>query len=375
MKKNVLRLWSAFLVFGLCAFVTLAYAQGLAERVKAKAEQAKTELQDAAQRGSDISAVIEKMKMVKTLGQSGKLAEANAQLDEVLKDFQIMGENMQQKLQGSAFVDDRKVEIKGYDDDAMEAFISRDGRYLFFNSMNTKVGWFAKGGGKDIFYAEKINNYTYQFKGAVKPINTDAVEGVPTMDRDGNFYFVSTKAYKPNNLVTVYHGKFQEDGTVVDIRPVPELSLNQSGWLNMDSEISADGQTLYSTQSYFERGANMPSKSYFFYALKDGDKFVPQADSDDIFKTLNKDEIVYGITVSSDELEVLYTRLLWDKKRFESLRATRPNKNTPFDEPEIIHTITGFSEAPALSEDEQRIYYHKKAGAGRFDIHVLHRRP
>lgn len=34
-----------------------------------------------------------------------------------------------------------------------------------------------------------------KFKGEIKGINSAAVDGVPTMDRDGNFYFISTVQY------------------------------------------------------------------------------------------------------------------------------------------------------------------------------------
>jgi len=354
------------LLFILCLMLPFSgYAKSLPDTVKSKADSAMEQLHESIDKGHDVKSIIPKMKRVETLGKSGKLEEANALLDEILQDFVVLKQDQDQKH--GAFINDRAVNIKGYDDDAMEVFISRDGRYLFFNSMKRKNR------SKDIFYAERIDDYNFRFKGEVKPVNTAAVEGVPTMDENGNFFYVSTHDYKPKNLVTMFKGTFN-DGMVTNIKPLRAISLNKGGWLNMDSEISADGKTLYSTQSFFKKGENAPSESYFFYAKKKGNTFEPQADSSEIFKNINTDKIVYGASISKDELEIFYTRLIADKKSIESMRATRTSKNAPFQKPEHIDTITGFSEAPALNHNEDLIYYHKRSTSdGKFRIHVLHR--
>tara|TARA_R110001592_G_scaffold16881_14_gene71729 strand:- start:18771 stop:19949 length:1179 start_codon:yes stop_codon:yes gene_type:complete len=356
------------LLFTLCFVLPFdGYAQSLPYLVKGKADKAVEQLRDSLEEERDVKSIIPKMKRVEILGKSGKLKEANALLDEILQDFEGLEQRDKEDRKQSLFINDKVVNIKGYDDDAMEAFISRDGRYLFFNSLKTKNR------SKDIFYAERIDDYNFRFKGQVKPINTAAVEGVPTMDENGNFFYVSTHAYKPKHLVTMFKGTFN-DGMVTNITPLRAISLNKGGWLNMDSEISADGNTLYSTQSFFSRGADAPSVSYFFYAKKKGDIFEPQADSAEIFKNINQDKIVYGTSISKDELELLYTRLLIDEKRIESMRATRTNKNAPFEKPEHIKAITGFSEAPAFGHNEDLIYYHKQSTSdGKFRIHALHR--
>lgn len=348
-------------------FINDTNASNLPKIVKEKADLSLEILKDATNKGYDVSRIIPKMKNVKVLGQLGRLEEANDLLDEIINDFRLLeAENLQSQDQ-RFFTNDKVVNIIGYNGDAMEVFISRDGRYLFFNSMRTENR------SKDLFYAEKIDDYNYKFKGEIKPLNSSAVEGVPTLDKHGNFFFISTRNYKPFNLVTMYQGKFKE-GKVEDVRPIPELSLNKGGWLNMDSEISEDGNTLYSTHSYFKRGQTFPSKSYFFYAKKQNNKFVPQSNSPDIFKNINKDKIVYGASISKNELEIFYTRLIIDQNKFESLRATRPNKTIAFGKPQIIKEITGFSEAPALNDREDLLYYHKKSGPnGQFRIHVLHR--
>ncbi|MFQ5347881.1 MAG: hypothetical protein ACE5ED_08570 [Rhodothalassiaceae bacterium] len=69
------------------------------------------------------------MRRVKTLGDAGRLAEADALLDEILVWF-----TNQAGAADSLFGDNRVVRIRGYEGDAMGPFVSRDGRHLFFNS-------------------------------------------------------------------------------------------------------------------------------------------------------------------------------------------------------------------------------------------------
>ncbi len=341
--------------------------------VERKTGQAMAYLNDAIETGYDVTHIVPKLRRIKQMGEAGHLEDASALLDDVLTDFEALFavpspyDASPQTRAGEKFTNDRVVKIHGYDGDAMEAFVSRDGRYLFFNSLNTP------GSSKDLYYAEKIDPYNFQFMGEIRPVNTPAVEGVPSMDRDGNFFYLSTYAYSNRNRVTMYQGWFS-NGTVNNTAPMPELSLNKAGWLNMDSEISEDGETLYSTHSYFKPRETTPRRSYFFYAKKTVDGFEPQADSSTIFKTINRDTIVYGASLSKNELEIFYTRLVPGNLWPETLTATRTSKNEPFGEPVLIELITGFAEAPTLSEDERLLYYHKKSDiTGRFHIHVLQR--
>src|ERR1700689_2216705 len=83
----------------------------------------------------------------------------------------------------------QRVSIRGYDGDAMEPFLSRDGKILFFNNLNDpKVN-------TDLYWAERVDDLTFQFKGEVGGVNTPALEGVASLDRDGMFYFVSPRSY------------------------------------------------------------------------------------------------------------------------------------------------------------------------------------
>ncbi|RMF11610.1 MAG: hypothetical protein D6757_10850 [Alphaproteobacteria bacterium] len=367
--------------FGLLLALVLVALQGALagpdpRRIRAKAARAVAHLEEWVREGRDVSMIVPRMRQVKVLADHGRLAEADALLNDILARFeagergtagrQAAGDAGQNRI--DEFVNDRLVRIMGYDGDAMEPFVSADGRYLFFNNAGGKTG-------KDIFHAERIDDTHFRFLGPLSGVNSPAVDGVPTMDRTGRFYFVSTRNYRPGSLATIYAGKFH-DGEVGDIHPLPELAEGRFGWLNMDIEVSRDGRTIYATQTWFGDGPP-PTKSRFFLARRVGDHFVPQPDSAAIFASINADEVVYGATLSADEREILYTRLRRENGalHLDTMRAERPSRDVPFGRPRIVSAITGFAEAPALGPDGRRLYYHKRNGlTGRFEIHVLERR-
>ncbi len=333
--------------------------------LKMKATAAEQQLKIAVANNKDVSNVVPKMKQVKVLADNGKIKLANALLNEILSDF----EKLNSPSPGNgAFVNPRRVHIINNPYNAMEPFISRDGNILFFNSEKTDT----PKTDKDIYYAIRIDDTTFQFMGEVKGINTNSVDGVPTMDVHGNFYYVSTAYYgKDNGYTTVYRGKFI-NGEVVNITPIPELSLHKPGWLNMDIEISADGSSIYATQTLFS-GQAWPKESHFFTAYLQNGKFVIDQNSKEIFKHINTKSLEYAASISTDELELFFTRLnLENGANFATYYTSRPDKNSPFRKPVLLEAINGFSEAPAITGDGRLLYYHKK-DTKRFNIYVLER--
>ena len=145
-----------------------------------------------------------------------------------------------------------------------------------------------------------------------------------------------------------------------NIKSHPELSLNLPGWLNMDAEISADGRTLYTTQSYFDGGA-APKQSYFITAhLKNG-RFEIDNRSSETFHNINSSDLEYGTSVSPDGLEFYFTRLRYGNgPELKTYHAARPNKHAAFSVLTAIKAITGFAEAPAITSDGRLLYFHKK---------------
>ena len=247
------------------------------------------------------------------------------------------------------FQNPQRVTIEGYDGDAMEPFVSRDGKYLFFNNLNEpKVN-------TNLHWAERIDDLHFRYRGEMHGVNTSALEGVASMDRDGNFYFVSNRSYD-QTAATLYQGKFAE-GALSGVELVPGVSLAKPGIVNFDAEISADGNTLYFVESEFSL-LGQPKNARILYARRNGNTFVRDANSAAILKTINTDALNYAPATSASELEIFFTRV--GKLGPAIYVAKRAGKTLPFGEPLRLSAIDGFVEGPTLSPDELSLYYHKK---------------
>ena len=125
------------------------------------------------------------------------------------------------------FASPQRVAIRGYAGDAMEPFITRDGRYLFFNNRNDpRVD-------TDLHYAERVDDLTFDYRGELKGANSPALDGVASMDRDGNLFFISTRSYAQTQA-TLYRGRFRA-GRVNGVELVPGVS--QAGWVTGDVRL------------------------------------------------------------------------------------------------------------------------------------------
>ncbi len=88
-----------------------------------------------------------------------------------------------------------------------------------------------------------------------------------------------------------------------------------------------------------------------------------------LLRNVNTAALEYAPAVSSDLLELFFTRLERSGRspRTAILRSVRPSAAAPFGPPERLASITGFVEAPTLSSDGRSLYYHQ-LDAGRFVI-------
>lgn len=202
--------------------------------------------------------------------------------------------------------------------------------------------------------------------GEVKGINSPSLDAVASLDSGNHFYFVSLREYE-STYSSIYSGIFQE-GIVSGVRLMAgNVSKKKRGWINMDAEISADGKAFYFVNALFN-GGSMPASADISVAYNADGKFVVADNADLIFKNINTKDLEYAPSISSDGLEMFFTRFTRRETKLKILRAKRKNTSEPFGEPEIINVIQGFVEAPSITSDGKTLYFHKK-DEGKFSIY------
>jgi hypothetical protein len=248
------------------------------------------------------------------------------------------------------FRDPQRVEIRGYKGEAMEPFITHDGQYLIFNNSNDPRT------NTNLQYAARVDDLTFDYRGELHGANSTALDGVPSLDRDGNLFFISTRSYG-QTLSTLYFGQFNA-GEISDVRLVPDISLRQPGMVMFDAEIADDGNTLLVVDGRFT-GDPIPKSADITIATRDGKSFRREPNSPFIMKNINTSALEYAPAISSDLLELFFTRILanGDPAIF---RSARRKVDEPFDIPQKIGAITGFVEGPTLSADGRTLYYHQR---------------
>jgi hypothetical protein len=187
------------------------------------------------------------------------------------------------------------------------------------------------------------------------------------MDREGVFYFVSTRSYN-QTASTIYQGKFAS-GSISNIELAPGILTSTPGIVNFDAEISGNGETLYFVESQFTL-AGRPKTARIWIARRTGNSFHRDPLSATILQQINTDTLNYAPTTSLSELEIFFTRLDPDGPAIYT--ASRTTAAAAFGAPRKIRAITGFAEAPTLSHDEKSLYYHKKE-KGRFVLYRVTR--
>ncbi len=246
----------------------------------------------------------------------------------------------------------------------MEPFISPDGNTLFFNSLND-------GEDTKLFYASRINDSTFTFVGEVIGANQLAppqLDAVPDLDEEGNFYWTSTRDY-PTELENLFRGTY-ENGAVTEIARVHgDFNRSTPGWLVMDHGISLDGQTIYYNNARFDQdNCTGPCETEIGIASKvDATTFTKSLESDDILQNIiNPDYIYYAPCITSDDLELYYTRYLAGDisptTEFEICVAVRDMPEDVFSLPVVLFSasIANIVEAPSLTVNKEILYYHQK---------------
>jgi hypothetical protein len=256
-----------------------------------------------------------------------------------------------------------RVAILGYDGDAMEPFLTRDGARLFFNNSNDpRVD-------TNIHVADRVNETTFRYRGEVKGVNTTALDGVPSIDRDRRFYFVSTRSYE-FSLATIFRGTLDGD-TVSGVAVVPGVSRHARPQINFDAEISADGERLYFVDARFGRGG--PETADLVVAGRHGDGFEREAASDAIFAQVNTADLEYAPALSADERTLVFTRADAGLRGRVSLYvAARASVSSSFDPPARLAELEGLVEGATFVPDGRAIYFHRRDGS-RYVLYVARR--
>jgi hypothetical protein len=272
---------------------------------------------------------------------------------------------------GDDFGEPQRVAIHGYTGDALEPFISRDGAHLFFNNGCSPAE------STDLYFARRIDDGDFDFLGPVPGVNLGppVLDAVPSLDREGNFFFITTRAYAMTGE-TIFTGRFSGQA-VHDVRPVAgNTAPHQVGWLTIDAEVSADGRWLYFANGELS-GGPAPVSSYLAVAEKIGGEFQVTPRSSNLLRAVASSspaDLDYGPAISADNLELFFTRWSPPAPLPVILHATRTDPTAPFGPPSRIAVIRGFAEAPSIAADGRTLYYHQRDATGHFAIHRVTRR-
>lgn len=246
------------------------------------------------------------------------------------------------------------VAVAGYDGVLMEPFVTRDGEFLFFNNSNEPTV------DTNLHMARRAGD-AFEYIGELPGANTAELDGVPSMDATGSFYFVSLRSLG-TSTATVWQGTF-DGSALVDVAIVPGVSKGLPLWLNFDAEISADGDSLYFVDGLWDVDAARWTSADLAIATRAGGEFSRLAESDALLAEVNSTVWEYAPATTPDELELYFTR--WDLDAGtppENWVTTRRSVDEPFCPPVRIVEMPGFVEASTLSPDGSWVYYHLKTG-------------
>ena len=260
-----------------------------------------------------------------------------------------------------------------------EPFISRDGRFLFFNTGEHENN-------KDLHYAEWMRT-RWVYRGPIGPhVNTPKdVQGNATMDNAYTFFYTDSSTetmarlaqFSPNmgELTSI------RDFTGVPKRKVKLIAQKVSG--NMGVEVSADGNMVYFSRATWDLNGlkigRIVESDIFFTTKRSGTYVYDDLEAQRIMRHINTSDLEYAASIASDGSELFFTRLaLADLQagtiRSTIMRSTRASVSEAFSKPVQIEAIgsSDFVEGPTISGDGKELYYHKREG-DRFRLYKVTR--
>jgi polyhydroxybutyrate depolymerase len=250
-----------------------------------------------------------------------------------------------------------RIEIRGYNGNAMEPAISKDGRTLVFNDFNPPQA------DKNLFWARRVDDRTFQFMGALADVNSPEVDISPSLDAQGVLYYTSLRQY-PRVPATLYRGSLAA-GRVTNAETLPgPLYRGEPMWASLDPDVTPDGRMLVYVHGRFGGGAGPREMDIRAATWRDG-LFVPEPET--LLASINTAQhLEYAPAISADGLELFFTRGIRTAEgqvtAVHIYRAARRGVHEPFGEPAVVGAITGFVEGPSLSADGRTLYFHRKDG-------------
>ena len=248
----------------------------------------------------------------------------------------------------------------------MEPCISLDGRLLFFNNSNES------GVKTKIHFAVRTGANTFQHMGILSGTESDNKDMAPSIDEKGDLFFTSLRSFESDHH-SLYVGHLEHLKLVNLVFVAGDITTEKAFWINMDSAISPDGNTLVVARAQFLPGGNVPRQSHLIWATREkAGTYKVSGASDTILEKVNSAALEYAPALTADGLELFFTRegMRADSlgsqvktPHFEILLATRKTPTEPFSQPEHLAAIDGFVEAPSLTLDKRELFYHKKVGA------------
>jgi hypothetical protein len=173
-------------------------------------------------------------------------------------------------VQHAKFENPQRITILGYTGAAMEPFISRDGKHLFFNnSSDPKVN-------PNLHSAERGDDLTFQYKGEIEGVNTPALEGVASVDRDSNFYFISPKSYEQtastplNDAPSTSVSELELFFTRLDASG-PAIYMAHRSAASLPFEVPTKIHTI---DRFVEAPTLSPDENSLYYHKAEGNRFV-----------------------------------------------------------------------------------------------------
>ena len=250
-----------------------------------------------------------------------------------------------------------------------EPFISRDGKYLFFNTAHSENN-------KDLHYAIR-SGISWVYSGEIGPDlnDTKEVQGNPTMDSFRNFFYIDSGVEH-----MVIRGIFSEQSgileSVAEFTAVPKRVVDISkGTLtgNMGVEVSRNGDFIFFSSAVWKfegtKVITITGSDLKLIFRVNGNYVFDENESFKIMKNINTSDLEYAASISSDGLELFFTRLLVSDLesgvfRSRIMYSVRDSLNSPFNPAVMIGSIgpDDFVEGPAITDDGSELYYHKKVG-------------